>query len=323
MAVDRHSGLRYDRDKEIAPIMRTLILVTALLLLAGLAGAQSMMPIPPFASTYSYPTHARGFYFQAPIDFTIVGVRVPDEAKHGKQNVAIIKLPLPPTPTNQTGGLEFYKGGEPSSKIIPCSLPFRKGDWVGILGACGDATMMHNSYGTSSTPFASLIPGHPTKIYRFCTNTNLVVEQGKGAYWANVHTIARVEVYVSAAYLDGSGSRWTGTTMTFTLSSVPDAGLPYQAASSLGNGPIPIDTRMLALTPDALVVLSAGGLLPAVFRNYTGKLHAVTGTAEAQLDIPRVRMLKGLAIHTAFVTLKASAPSGVSSVSTTFTFTIL
>jgi len=293
--------------------MRTLTLVTVLLLPAGLAGAQSMMPIPPFASPYAYPTHARGFYFQ----------RVPDEAKHGKQNVAILKPPLPPTATNQTGGLQFYKGGEPSSKIIPCNVPFRQGDWVGILGACGDATMMHNSYSTSSTPFASLIPGHPTPIYRFCTNTNLVVEQGKGAYWANVHTISRVEVYVSAAHVVGSGSRWTGTTMTFTLSSVPDAGLPYQVASSLGNGPIPIDTRKLELTLDNLLLLSVSGLAPAVFQNYAGKLHAVSGTAQAQLDIPRVRLLKGLTVHTAFVTLKATAPSGVSSVSTPFTFTIL
>jgi len=127
--------------------------------------------------------------------------------------------------------------------------------------------------------------------------------------------------YDITANLTGSGTGKPGTAIDFTLLSVNDAGLPYQMGSSLGNGPIPIGTRKLGLSPDALLVLSVGGLLPSVFQNYVGLLDK-TGAGKAKLDIPNIPALKGVRIYTAFVTLKASAPSGVSNVSNTFLFTI-
>jgi len=303
--------------------MRTTTVVIAVLLLAGIACAQSMMPIPGFARTFSSASLTRGFYFQAPIDFTIVGMRVPDETKHGKQNVAIIKpAAQPPTyPTTTTGGLQFYKGGEPSNVIISCQVSFKKGEWVAVLGACGDATMMHNSYSTSSSPFQSKLLGQTVPISRFGTQTNIVTQQGKGAYWCNTGTVSRVEVYVASATLAGSGSGAPGTSLDFTLKSAADAGLPYQMGSAFGNGPISIDSRKLELSPDDLLVLSTSGAVPSIFQDYAGLLDA-QGEAKAKLNIPNIPALKGVRIYTAFVTLKATAPSGVSSISNSFMFTV-
>ncbi|MBN2492526.1 MAG: hypothetical protein JXQ29_16885 [Planctomycetes bacterium] len=301
-----------------------IVTAAAVLFLAGLAGAQTMMPIPVFGSTYSSASHSRGFYFQAPIDFTIVGLRVPDERSHGLQNVAVIKPAAKPPayPTTTTGGYLFYKGGEPSSTIIPCNLSFKKGEFVGVLGACGDATMMYSSYGTPSGPFLSHVLGVATSIYRFGSQTNLVVVQGQGAYYCiDTGTVSRVEVYVAAAGLVGSGTGAPGTTLRFTLTAPADGGLPYQMGSSFGNGPIPIDTRRLGLSVDSLLVLSVAGALPAVFQNYAGKLDA-QGVAQAALAIPNLPALKGLRIYTAYVTLLATAPSGVASISNSFLFTI-
>ena len=303
--------------------MRKTTVLIVVVLLAGVAGAQNMMPIPGFGSTFSSASLTRGFYFQAPIDFTIVGMRVPDETKHGKQNVAIIKpAAQPPTyPTTATGGLQFYKGGEPSSIVIPCQVAFKKGEWVAVLGACGDATIMHNSYSTSSSPFQSKILGQTVPISRFGTQTNIVTQQGKGAYWCNTGTVSRVEVYVASATLAGSGSGSPGTPLDFTLKSAADAGLPYQMGSSFGNGPIPIDTRKLELSPDDFLVLSTSGVVPMICQGYAGLLDT-QGSARARLDIPNIPALKGIRIYTAFVTLKATAPSGVSSISNSFMFTI-
>jgi hypothetical protein len=300
-----------------ASLVGVLVFVTA-------GAAQTMIPIPGFGSTYSSASHTRGFYFLAPVDFTIVGLRVPDEKNHGLQNVAVIKPAAKPPayPTTTTGGYQFYKGGEPSNLIIPCNVSFKKGEYCGVLGACGDASMMHNSYGTPSGAFQSQVLGTATSIYRFGSQTNLVVVQGQGPYYCiDTGTVSRVEVYVASAGLVGSGSGAPGTTITFTLTAPADGGLPYQMGSSFGNGPIPIDTRRLELSPDALLVLSVTGVLPAVFQNYAGLLDA-QGKAQAALAIPNAPALKGLRIYTAFVTLLASAPSGLASISNSFLFTI-
>lgn len=118
-----------------------------------------------------------------------------------------------------------------------------------------------------------------------------------------------------------SGSTGPGGTVDLDLLSPRDAGRPYQAASSLGTGPIPIDTRLLNLSVDDLLVITVNGLLPSIFVNYTGILDA-SGKAKAQIKIPNVPVLKGLRIHSAFITLNPAAPSGVSNISNTATLTI-
>ncbi len=129
--------------------------------------------------------------------------------------------------------------------------------------------------------------------------------------------------YVPAISTDltGTGSGAPGTAIDFALASTADAGLPYQMGSSFGNGPIPIDTRKLELSPDDLLVLSTGGTVPSIFEKYAGILDA-GGQAKAKLHIPNSSVLKGIKIYTAFITLKATAPSGISGISNTFLFTI-
>ena len=127
--------------------------------------------------------------------------------------------------------------------------------------------------------------------------------------------------YIAAATITGSGSGAPGTNIDFALSAAGDAGLSYQMGSSFGNGPIPIDSRKLGLSLDDLLVLSASGALPAIFKNYAGVLDA-SGAAAARLSIPNLPVLKGVRIYTAFVTLKATAPSGIASISNTFMFSV-
>jgi hypothetical protein len=95
----------------------------------------------------------------------------------------------------------------------------------------------------------------------------------------------------------------------------------YGMGSSLGAGPILIGARKLGLSLDALLLASTGGLLPTVFVNYAGVLD-ISGRGSASLAIPNIAALKGIKIYSAFVTAKASAPSGISSISNTVDFTI-
>jgi len=121
--------------------------------------------------------------------------------------------------------------------------------------------------------------------------------------------------------ITGDGAGKIGTTVTLKLESASDAGLPYQVGSSFGNGPIPIDTRRLGLSLDTLLMVSIGAHLPTIFQNYAGLLDP-TGKGSAKLNIPNIPALRGLKIYSAFLTLKAAAPSGVSNISNSFFFTI-
>jgi len=119
-----------------------------------------------------------------------------------------------------------------------------------------------------------------------------------------------------------AGSPSPGSTVDLNLSSPLDAGRFYQTASSFGTGPIPLGSRVLGLTPDDLMVITVNGYLPSLFVNYRGNLDS-SGKAKAQIKIPNNPNLKGIRIHSAFVTFEPSAPLGINNISGTATFSIL
>ena len=121
--------------------------------------------------------------------------------------------------------------------------------------------------------------------------------------------------------LQGSGSSRPGGTVSLTLTATDCGGLPYQVGTSFGTGPIPIDTRKLNLSPDYLLGVSVTVLWPSIFSGYRGMIDS-QGHAKASINIPNIQALIGTRIHSAFVTLDPQAPSGITSISNTFSFTI-
>jgi len=113
-----------------------------------------------------------------------------------------------------------------------------------------------------------------------------------------------------------------GGTVTYHLVAHGDGGLPYQVGTSLGTGPIPIDTRQLHLSPDALLIASVGGMLPTIFANHSGVLDK-NGQGQARLNLPPIPALVGIRLNTAFVTIKIGAPSNIKSISKTASYTIM
>ena len=111
-----------------------------------------------------------------------------------------------------------------------------------------------------------------------------------------------------------SGTGRIGTTVAWSLSAAWVSGLPYQAGTSLGSGPIWIGNRRLDLSPDDLLAVSVQGLWPHVFQGYSGLLD-VKGQAAAKIVIPSFPALAGNTLHTAFVVFDSSASQGVHAVS--------
>lgn len=54
------------------------------------AGSPDQMPLP--GQTNTFPGNARGYWFTAPTDMTIVGVRVPTTASTGAQSIAVMRF---------------------------------------------------------------------------------------------------------------------------------------------------------------------------------------------------------------------------------------
>jgi len=126
---------------------------------------------------------------------------------------------------------------------------------------------------------------------------------------------------ISQVFIHASGGSSPGSRIGLALIASESAGLPYLVGTSLGTGPIPIDTRRIDLSPDPLLAVSVGGLWPAVFTAYRGVIDS-KGQAQAAINIPIIPALIGVKLHSAFVTLDPSAPSGIRSISNTFSFSI-
>jgi hypothetical protein len=178
--------------------MRSFAVLGVLAALSAGAVAQQI-PIPPFVSTFSGAL-TRGFWFQSPVTCLITGVRVPDESLQGVQCVEIDRLATAPPayPGTIAPTQLFYANNQPSANILPTNILVNAGDFIGVLGACGTATM-NNSYGATGA-FNSTILGQPVVLTRFLTQFNLSTTGGNQLCSSEVAgSFGRVEVYVSPA----------------------------------------------------------------------------------------------------------------------------
>ncbi len=161
---------------------------------------------------------------------------------------------------------------------------------------------------------------------RLSNNASRIYLYNTGAYTATsgratTNLGLKLRLTLDVVSISGSGAARPGGTVTLSLFSPADPGLPYQTGTSLGKGPIPIGSRKLNLSPDDLLLVSVQGFLPMIFKNYNGLLDAA-GKATAQIVIPNLPALVGVRLHSAFLTIKAGAPQNIASISGTYSFTI-
>lgn len=189
-------------------LLRRAFLTTCLLLIAATIQpdivAQTMMPIGTHSSSYS--GMVRGYWFIAPTDFFIVGVRVPTDASTANQNIQIMRYNTPVTVYGTTG-YDFttlgYWYNVPGTNIIPCQILVQQGDIIGVLGARGNTgSTIINSYGQANVP--SNVFGFPTTLVRH--GTQFTINDGipaggiphgtsKPTWTEPAGSISRTEIY--------------------------------------------------------------------------------------------------------------------------------
>jgi hypothetical protein len=154
------------------------------------------MPTEAFGSTFSNATRTRGYWFKAPTDFLITGLRVPDESGAGVQNVEVVRFDSPVSvglPGANNFVSLFRAVDVNNNSVIQTAIPVGVGDIIGILGAAGTA-IMENSYGTNNEVPISIF-GQPATAKRMGMQFNLNGNVAQSLWTENSGPISRVEMY--------------------------------------------------------------------------------------------------------------------------------
>ncbi|HEY9177984.1 MAG TPA: T9SS type A sorting domain-containing protein [Flavipsychrobacter sp.] len=173
-------------------ISQCAIVACNLLLAITHADAQTMMPLPNHASTYT--GNIRGYWFTAPTDFVITGLRVPSQAGSGLQYIQVFKIndvtPVVYATTSTNFTTLHITYGATNGVIQAVNIPISAGDKIGIVGQAGNV----NSYGTVSG--TTNIGGNSVTLARIGYQGNMT-STGIANYWTEPasSSISRVEMY--------------------------------------------------------------------------------------------------------------------------------
>jgi hypothetical protein len=151
------------------------------------------LDIGTHGSVYTDSSHTRGYWFTAPVDFTIIGLRVPTVLGTGVQNVELLKFTAAPTTAGTTSYTSlFYAKGVAGTAHISCNVAVKKGDFIGVVGARGTTTM-NNSYASAYT-YATKISNQAVTLQRLMVQNNLYSSKSSGSIMSNSHYYGRVEL---------------------------------------------------------------------------------------------------------------------------------
>ena len=153
---------------------------------------QTMMPLPPHASVYT--GNVRGYWFTAPVNFTITGLRVSPQAGTGLQYIHVFKINDPVPVVYAANSSNFttlaYIQGATNNVIQTVNINVVAGDKIAIMGQAGNA----NSYGTIAGP--TTIAGNNVTLARILYQGTLA--SGPAPNYSTEpasSSISRVEMY--------------------------------------------------------------------------------------------------------------------------------
>ncbi len=183
---------------------------TLMLLLAIVSSvhSQTLMPLPPHSSVYDN-IYARGYWFLAPMNFTITGLMVAPEAGTGLQYIHVMKCTgVFPIGASAPGSPLFttltYISGATNNVVQPVNISVQQGDQIGILGT---VTGICNSYAASAIVTSS-IGGQSVYLNRFGYQGSIETGPAPG-YWGvgngTSGQIGRIYMYYSTASRTDAG----------------------------------------------------------------------------------------------------------------------
>lgn len=140
-------------------------------------------------------TESPGFYFEAPTDFTITGLRVPLEIGHKAQSVQAVKLAGPLTVGVSTSSFTTmaYHKGITGADFIKVSIPVKKGDAMIIVGGRGAPSLAFSSFGGVNS-YTTKVDGKPMVLSKGRVLSNISSAQGGSVRRISGGELYRVEL---------------------------------------------------------------------------------------------------------------------------------
>jgi len=143
-----------------------------------------------------YTGNTRGYWFEAPVNLTITGLRVPITVT-GDQNIEVMRFnsgapPAYPGTTSDYTSL-YYISGEAGGALLPTTIVVAQGDFIGILGARGSGGSVQNSY-RGGGAYATDFGGNAVTLTRLLFQGSIATGQAGAVSAEPTSSIARVEV---------------------------------------------------------------------------------------------------------------------------------
>jgi gliding motility-associated-like protein len=144
--------------------MKKILILLISILSFSSVNAQTQVPIGPQSANFT--SWVRGYFFTAPVNFTICGIYVAPDMSTAAQNCAIVRFtaggpPAFPGTTNSFVNLFQNQNYVPNS-MLTCNVPVAAGDIIGVYGSRGSTCI--NSYDGAN--YATTISGFPTTLQR-------------------------------------------------------------------------------------------------------------------------------------------------------------
>jgi hypothetical protein len=168
----------------------------------GGGGITGIAPLPAQSTTFT--GNVRGYWFTAPLSFTITGLRVPDATVD--QSIAVVKfIPAVPPPvytatTNDFTTL-FLTQNNTNTGVIPVNIHIDAGDVIGILGQRGNVT----AYAPS--PNTTTIDGNSVTITRMGMQNSLTNTAPQNLFQEPASSIGLIEITYSTGSSGCSSGR--------------------------------------------------------------------------------------------------------------------
>lgn len=158
--------------------------------------AESQIPIPPHGSPYT-GNYSRGYWFTAPCDMVLTGVRAPVDFSTNPQSIHMVKFPSAPAtyPATSTSFTTlFYGANITDTGYVDVHVPVNAGDVIGILAVrdngLGSAS---TSYPSSSGPVNSTVGSHSITLQRLGWQGNIISSPAAN-FWTELSNIGRVDL---------------------------------------------------------------------------------------------------------------------------------
>ncbi|PBQ34365.1 hypothetical protein CNR22_22165 [Sphingobacteriaceae bacterium] len=174
------------------------------------------LALPTQTSVLVNASVTRGFFFTAPHDFIITGLRIPLSVG-GTSNSAMGVMKLSAVPLAGTANaittfsILYLNQSVTGTNVVSVNIPVSQGDIIGVMGKRGDEM----SYGANAFTSTLGIAGTTVSLFRLGTENDINTIAPPDLWTETTNYIGRVEVYTSR------GCNSTLTPVTVSLVPVP------------------------------------------------------------------------------------------------------